>query len=149
MKKLALLSLSIIGSLFIVSCSDDDNTVDTTKPTIEIVSPTDHQEVEPGSSFFFKANLSDDSGLASYKIEVHYAEDGHEHKKTFAEEFVFNVSVEVPGQVKTFSAEETIDVPETAKEGHYHIGITVLDTFGNQNQQFTEIYIGHDSDHDH
>ncbi|HLW63517.1 MAG TPA: DUF4625 domain-containing protein, partial [Flavobacterium sp.] len=69
--------------------------------------------------------------------------------KAFAEEFVFDVSVEVPGQVKTFSAEETIDVPETAKEGHYHIGITVLDTFGNQNQQFTEIYIGHDSDHDH
>lgn len=147
MKKIALLNFAFMSFFAITSCSDDDNNADVTKPTIEIVSPTDHTETEPGNSFFFKANLSDDSGLASYKIEVHYAEDGHEHKKTFAEEFVFDVSVEVPGQAKTFSAEETIDVPETAKEGHYHIGITVLDTFGNQNQQFTEIYIGHDHDH--
>ena len=85
--------------------------------------------------------------MASYKIEVHYADDGHEHKKAFAEEFVFDVTEEVPGQSKTFSAEETIDVPENAKEGHYHVGITVLDTFGNQNQQFTEVYIGHEHDH--
>ena len=95
MKKIVLLSFAVIGAFTATSCSDDDNNnIDVTKPNIEIISPASHAEIEPGNSFFFKANISDDSGLASYKIEVHYADDGHEHKKAFAEEFVFDVTEE-------------------------------------------------------
>lgn len=151
MKKIASLSFALIGLLIISSCSDDDNMVaDTTKPTIQIITPTDDQEIEPGSVLNFKADLKDNIGLASYKIEVHSAEDGHQHKATQleAEEFHYDFSAEVPSKSPEFTVEKSINVPEDVKEGHYHVGITVLDVNGNQNQQFIEVFIGDEHDHE-
>ncbi|HUH26044.1 MAG TPA: DUF4625 domain-containing protein [Flavobacterium sp.] len=147
MRKIAILSFVISSFLFIVSCSSD---VDTTKPTIEIVSPTGDQEIALGSVFVFKAHLADNSGLASYKIEVHAANDEHQHKgnnQTFAERFSYEFIGQVPNEAKSFTAEEAIKVPLSVQEGHYHAGITVLDTFGNQNQQFVEVFIGEEHTH--
>ena len=149
MKKLASLSFAIISLIGISSCSDDDAVVDTTKPTIEIISPTDHQEVEPGSVFTVKANLTDNVGLASYKIEIHSAEDGHEHKskQLIAEDFADSIDVEIANKPTTYTLEHAITIPADVAEEHYHVGITVLDVNGNQNQQFVEIFIGHDHSH--
>lgn len=149
MKKIASLSFAIISLLVVSSCSDDDAVVDTTKPTIEILSPTDHQEVEPGSVFTVKANLADNVGLASYKIEIHSAEDGHEHKakQLFAEDFEYSFVGEITNKPATFSVNHPITIPADVAEEHYHVGITVLDVNGNQNQQFVEIFIGHDHSH--
>ena len=149
MKKLASLSFAIISLIGVSSCSDDDAVVDTTKPTIEIISPTDHQEVEPGSVFTVKANLADNVGLASYKIEIHSAEDGHEHKakQLDDEHYEYAFTGEVPNKATTYALEHAINIPGSAPEEHYHVGITVLDVNGNQNQQFVEIFIGHDHHH--
>ncbi|WLD24440.1 DUF4625 domain-containing protein [Flavobacterium dauae] len=155
MKKLASLSFAIISLIGISSCSNDDTTagtesiIDTTKPTIQIITPTDDQEIEPGSVLNFKADLKDNIGLASYKVEVHSAEDGHQHKakQLEAEEFHYDFSAEVSSKSPEFTVEKSINVPEDVKEGHYHVGITVLDVNGNQNQQFVEIFIGHDHEH--
>ena len=149
MKKLASLSFAIISLIGISSCSDDDAVVDTTKPTIEIITPTDHQEVEPGSVFTVKANLADNVGLASYKIEIHSAEDGHEHKakQLHDEHYEYAFTGEVPNKATTYALEHAINIPVDAPEEHYHVGITVLDVNGNQNQQFVEIFIGHDHHH--
>jgi len=149
MKKLASLSFAIISLIGISSCSDDDAVVDTTKPTIEITTPTDHQEVEPGSVFTVKANLADNVGLASYKIEIHSAEDGHEHKakQLHDEHYEYAFTGEVPNKATTYTLEHSINIPADAPEEHYHVGITVLDVNGNQNQQFVEIFIGHDHEH--
>ena len=47
-------------SFAVVSCSSDSSSdLDTTKPTIAIERPTDHQEVEPGSQLNIKALLQD------------------------------------------------------------------------------------------
>ncbi|MEG0917802.1 MAG: DUF4625 domain-containing protein [Myroides sp.] len=149
MKKLASLSLAIISLIGVSSCSDDDAVVDTTKPTIEIISPTDHQEVEPGSVFTVKANLTDNVGLASYKIEIHSAEDGHEHKskQLLVEDFEYSFVGEIANKPTTYTLEHAITIPADVAEEHYHVGITVLDVNGNQNQQFVEIFIGHDHSH--
>lgn len=149
MKKLASLSFAIISLIGISSCSDDDAVVDTTKPTIEIISPTDHQEVEPGSVFTVKANLADNVGLASYKIEIHSAEDGHEHKakQLLATDFEYSFVGEIANKPTAYNLEHAITIPADAAEEHYHVGITVLDVNGNQNQQFVEIFIGHDHHH--
>src|SRR5690606_8542497 len=97
----------------------------------------------------FKADLKDNIGLASYKVEVHSAEDGHQHKakQLEAEEFHYDFSAEVSSKSPEFTVEKSINVPEDVKEGHYHVGITVLDVNGNQNQQFVEIFIVHDHEH--
>lgn len=149
MKKLASLSFAIISLIGVSSCSDDDTVIDTTKPTIEIITPTDHQEVHPGSVFTVKANLADNVGLASYKIEIHSAEDGHEHKakQLLATDFEYSFVGEVPNKATTYTLEHAITIPADAAEEHYHVGITVLDVNGNQNQQFVEIFIGHDHEH--
>lgn len=149
MKKLASLSFAIISLIVVSSCSDDDEVVDTTKPTIEIISPTDHQEVEPGSVLTVKANLADNVGLASYKIEIHSAEDGHEHKakQILAEDFEYSSVNEVPGKTATYTVNHAITIPADVAEEHYHVGITVIDVNGNQNQQFVEIFIGHEDNH--
>jgi len=149
MKKLASLSFAIISLIGVSSCSDDDAVVDTTKPTIEIITPTDHQEVEPGSVFTVKANLTDNVGLASYKIEIHSAEDGHEHKakQLLAEDFEYSFVGEIANKPTAYTLEHAITIPADVAEEHYHVGITVLDVNGNQNQQFVEIFIGHDHSH--
>lgn len=149
MKKLASLSFAIISLIVVSSCSDDDAVVDTTKPNIEIITPTDHQEVEPGSVFTVKANLTDNVGLTSYKIEIHSAEDGHEHKakQLLAEDFEYSFVGEIANKPTAYTLEHAITIPADVAEEHYHVGITVLDVNGNQNQQFVEIFIGHDHSH--
>lgn len=144
MKNILKLSLAVLSLISIVSCSDDE--MDTQKPTVQILTPTNHQEIEPGAVINLKAVLTDNEGLASYKIEIHSGEDGHEHKAK-SQDFSYSVVKQVTGNAKTFDVIETIKVPEDAKEEHYHLGITVLDVNGNQNQQFVEIFIGHEHEH--
>ncbi|UUV20136.1 DUF4625 domain-containing protein [Paenimyroides aestuarii] len=149
MKKLVSLSFALVSLIAISSCSDDDAVVDTTKPTVEILAPTDHQEVEPGSVLNIKANLADNVGLASYKIEIHSAEDGHEHKakQLLAADFEYNSVQEVSGNATNHSVDHNVSIPTDVAEEHYHVGITVIDVNGNQNQQFVEVFIGHDHQH--
>lgn len=139
-KYIALAFVSIVA----VSCSSDED-IDTIKPEITIITPTDHQEVEPGTPLSFKANLKDNVGLASYKIEIHSAEDGHQHRN---EEIAF--SYETVGSLSGTMQllEKDIPVPANVLDGHYHVGIFVIDTAGNQNQQFIEVFIGEDH-HEH
>ncbi|WP_448606427.1 DUF4625 domain-containing protein [Paenimyroides ceti] len=142
-----------LSGLTFVSCSDDDsNSLDTEKPTVQIVSPTVDQEIEPGTSISLKALLSDNEALASYKLEVHSAEDGHQHKVSTAVnavEFHYEQSFTIENGSKTFEVNQQIPVPADAKEGHYHVGVFCIDKAGNQNQQFIEIYIGEEHDHAH
>lgn len=151
MKKIINLSFAVLSFVSIVSCSDDDAVVDTTKPTVNIISPTDHQEIEPGTTLNFKAALADNVGLKSYKIEIHSAEDGHEHAHkgnvTLGTDFEYQVTNDVPNVVKTFEVNQAISIPADAAEEHYHVGITVIDVNGNQNQQFVEVFIGHEHAH--
>ena len=151
MKKIVNLSFAFLSFVSIVSCSDDDTVADTTKPTVNIITPTDHQEVEPGTTLNFKAALADNVGLKSYKIEIHSAEDGHEHQHKnnaiYANDFEYHVTNDVPNSVKDFEVNQAISIPADAAEEHYHVGITVIDVNGNQNQQFVEIFIGHEHVH--
>jgi len=151
MKKIISLTFAIITFLSITSCSDDDTVADTTKPTVNIITPTDHQEVAPGTTLNFKAALADNVGLKSYKIEIHSADDGHEHKnkvvKTAEENFEYSIVKEVSNEAKDFEVNQEIDIPANVTEAHYHVGIIVIDVNGNQNQQFVEIFIGHEHEH--
>lgn len=139
-KYIALFIVSIIA----ISCSSSDD-LDTTKPVVTIEEPIGHQEIEPGTSINFKALVSDDSQLASYKIEIHGSEDGHQHRSEhvdFTYEFVGSLS----GTSEVI--QKSIEVPSNVEHGHYHVGLFVIDASGNQNQQFVEVYIGEEN-HQH
>ncbi|MBE7641245.1 DUF4625 domain-containing protein [Salegentibacter sp. BLCTC] len=158
---------SITATLFLASCSeDDDNVIDTEAPEIVISDPVDGEEIAPGGEVHFDALLTDNTELASYKVEIHNAFDGHTHAiakqeghkdNPWSYSEVFEIE---PGQ-KSFEAHHHIPVPaeingEHISEGHYHFGLFVTDAAGNESQAFLELHIegdhdgdGNDHDHDH
>ncbi|UYW01219.1 DUF4625 domain-containing protein [Flavobacterium agricola] len=154
MKNIAFTFLALTTFLF-ASCSSDDAT-DTEKPTIVLLSPADHAEFEMGSTIQVEALLTDNDALASYKIEIHSAEDGHSHSHARATTnyFQYEETVVLSTNPKVYELQHAVTIPllqndEPLTDGHYHLGIFVLDKSGNQAQVFTEIYIGADDEHHH
>lgn len=138
-----------LSSVFILSCSDDDVTLDTEKPSILLAKPTDDQHYHLGDIIDVEALLKDNLELSSYKIDIHSA-DGHHHRTANLKwEYKFEESI--PNGKKEFVMKHAITIPETGIiEGDYHFGIMVIDKAGNQQTKYIEIEVGHgDHDHDH
>ena len=149
MKKTAYLFFASV-LISATSCSKEVNSLDTQKPTVQIQSPTNHQEIPLQSVLQVKALLKDNAALASYKIEIHSAEDGHQHRpnsSTAAVDFHYEETFTVDTAVSELMVQQSINIPANAKEQHYHVGLFVLDKAGNQNQQFVEIFIGEEHSH--
>jgi len=141
MKKYKLIyAFAFIATLF--SCSSDDNSVtDTEKPTIVINAPTDEQELHVGEEIHTNISFSDNVELASYKIDIHFAGDGHAHRQ-MQDDFI-EWSYETAGIISGKNDEIALDImiPENVKEGHYHFGVYALDKAGNQTVQWIELDI--------
>lgn len=150
MKKLFKTSLFAASALFLfASCSDDDTILDTTKPIIELAKPSDHQEFEFGDVITVQALLKDDVELGSYKIDIHSAGDGHQHRSAAvaSEGWSHNEIVDISGK-KEHVLNKPIQIPTgDYTEGHYHLGIILIDKAGNETQTFIEIVIGEDHHH--
>ncbi|TLX77063.1 DUF4625 domain-containing protein [Labilibacter sediminis] len=147
MKYTAILTALIL--LLFASCNNDD--IDTTKPEIEIIKPVaaegeDHIEFHQGDSFDFESKFTDNLELKSYKVEIHYNGDGHEHgaqtKSATAEDHV-EWDQEWTGDLdgKEDVAKITMEVPENAEPGEYHLGVYCFDAAGNETQAFIEIHV--------
>ncbi|WP_424492383.1 DUF4625 domain-containing protein [Salinimicrobium sp. GXAS 041] len=151
---------SITASLFLASCSEDDDVIiDTEAPEISIAEPHDEEEIAPGGEIHFDALFTDNVELASYKIEIHSAFDGHTHAMTKQEDhqdnpWSYSEVYTIENGQTSFEAHHHIPVPaeiggEAISEGHYHFGVYVTDAAGNEEQAFLEIHIaGNHDDHD-
>lgn len=156
MKKILFKTSFIAILLNFIACSneDDNGNLDTQKPTIEIIKPTDHAEFMPGDVLNLEAILQDNVGLASYKIEIHAETDGHTHEKFNKKhededhaDWLYTETQTIDANISTLEIHKNITIPTTIQnlpitEGHYHLGIYVIDTSGNEQQQFIEIAIG-------
>lgn len=155
MKKYIIASLTIISAITFQSCSsDDDNgSVDTEKPVIILNEPTDHEAFLPGGEIHLDADFSDNVELGAYKIEIHSAADGHEHKNGNAVgEWFYSETNQIEAGLRNTSIHKHIDIPTEVDgvpivEGHYHLGIFLTDKAGNEQQLFIEIVVGEDHDH--
>lgn len=135
MKKLINLSLVAI-SLFFIACNDDETVLDTEKPIVIINSPTANEEIDSGEQMDLNATFTDNVELATYKVEIHFGGDGHEHKTLNNEhedhiEWNYQTTGVLNGQADTIQLQ--IDVPEKAEEGLYHLGVYAIDKAGNEN----------------
>ena len=151
MKNITLYAFTIVSLLF-ASCSNDD-AADTEKPVIVLVEPIVPEGFKPGSEIHVEGILTDNDGLASYKIEIHGAEDGHTHNhaRTATNYFHYEQTITLAEFPKVHEMKHEILIPtiqnnEALSTGHYHLGIFALDKSGNQEQVFIEIYIGEDAD---
>lgn len=141
--------LSLVLVFIFVSCSsDDDNVLDTVAPGITIVEPHDHEEFEPGETIHVEINFTDNVQLASYKIDIHYAGDGHTHGVVPFDSNVEWTYIEEGDLTGTaFTLHAHIDIPTTIngspiKEGDYHFGVFALDAAGNETVVWIEIEVG-------
>lgn len=159
----------LIAALFvaatIVSCNKEG---DTTKPTIELYEPEDGEVFAAGGEICVEMDLSDDTALASFKIDVHNAFDGHEHTTEDSKSsddddyntdtdnaFSYNktsedLGIDISGLKNSFQHIH-LEIPETAAHGDYHLMIYCYDTEGNESYVARSISIDDEasSDHDH
>jgi hypothetical protein len=141
MKNLKIISLCSL--LFLVlSCSkDDDGGQDTVPPQITITEPTDHKMFEGGSLIQAQIELYDHGGLASYKVEIHAADDEHGHGVQIQQETWEYVTHGNLPLSYNHTLQLDIPIPEDVLSGEYHFVVFVLDTSGNQQVEWVEILI--------
>lgn len=139
MKNIHLILILLIG-IFLTSCSNDDDNADTTPPTITIIEPHEDEIFDAGTTMHAEITFSDNVELASYKIDIHHAGDGHGHGgRNIMEEWDYEVEGALFGEDYTLHSE--IAIPEDAEEGEYHFGVFALDTSGNETVVWSEIII--------
>ena len=137
-----------IAALFISSCSDDDTTLDTTKPEINLISPKDDAHFHLGDDVLIEAILKDETELSTVKVEIHSASDGHQHK-TADVNWEYDAEIAIPAGTKEYTLSHKVAIPaEGIKDGHYHLGLFLIDKAGNQTQTFIEIDVV-DENHEH
>ena len=148
----ALLAVSL---LFLVSCSDDEQT-DTIKPEINMdvagAFPQPCDTLYRGESFTFKAEFTDNVELGAYNLELHHNFDHHTHgshvetcpvhpDKDPVNPFYLNQNYDIPAGSSTYTAEVEIDIPADVDTGDYHFMVKVTDREGWQGWQSVSVKI--------
>lgn len=150
MKKSLYISLALIAFPLFTSCNDDDDKgKDTQGPKITLYTPADGQHMHKGDELIVKFQLADESGIQSYKLDIHSAA-GHTHEHddhvhTRAEELknwsYQKVYTDMKGQKEADVQLDLGKVPTDIKGGDYHLGVLATDSFGNETQHFITIEV--------
>jgi len=147
MKQISILIMVLAFWAVVSSCEKNDN--DTTKPVIELHEPADGDTLFIGYGVHLEMDLSDDTGLKSYKIDIHSDFDGHGHTKSAKDEeaWTFTRSWDVSGSRNTRVHHHEIMVPATVNgkpiaEGDYHFTVYCTDVAGNESYAVREVVIG-------
>ncbi len=153
MKKLRLLlSITLVASLIFVSCDDDDDTKDTTKPTVTNLEAGHDGEMHIGEGLHLEFDVEDNDVLDYYSVEIHAGEEGAEEAETgwkYEEEFD-----EIHNKRNYTVHHHDIIIPEDIEEGEYHFHLRVIDMSGNVTLIEKHLHATHeevegDNDHDH
>lgn len=155
-KFFTLLAVALVSVVSFASCSDDDD-VDNTAPTINLVAPAEGAILKIGGDVHFDAEFADDVLLGSYRVEIHNDFDGHSHTKSALAEgetvdFTFDKAWSFSGQKNADVHHHEIVIPENATPGKYHMMVYCLDAAGNETHVVRNIVLSHDGeddDHDH
>lgn len=170
MKNRVLLLATVVAMMFgFVSCQKEK---DTEKAKINLIAPEEHEAIKPGSDVHFEVELSDNEALGSYKVNIHYAGDGHTHisprrqaensvefGQTWLEQDFINAGEReaIEGKLSAHIHHHHITIPadingKQLKEGHYHFMVYCTDKAGNEAFVAREIeisYSAEEHDHDH
>lgn len=148
MRKILLFTLSLALLGFVSqSCSSDDGTE---KPVISNLKPTEGENLQIGKNIDFAADVSAESGLKSYKIDIHNDFDGHGHTKGIEDSVAFSYTKiwttdktggeSLLGKQKASLLHNEIEIPTSldgkpVRTGNYHFILYVVDQDGNETMQ--------------
>ena len=133
---MCLLALCLLG----LTACDDDEKGDVTKPVIDLTEPEEGAVLQTGNpnGVHFEMNLSDDTMLKSYKINIHNNFDHHGHGSRAAEgettAFTFDKVYDLSGLKNAKIHHHDIKIPANATPGDYHLMIFCTDAAGNQTE---------------
>jgi len=143
MKKALILFACIFSLIFSVSCENEEK--DTELPVI-MMNGTEHfpqncDTVFIGESFTFSARFTDNYELGSYTIDIHHNFDHHSHStdvadcpaepvKSATNPFLLIEQLDMPDGINEYDASLTIEIPEGADPGDYHMMVRLTDKTG-------------------
>ncbi len=157
MKTIVISTLVVFSTLFITSCSsDDEGGVDETKPEItlnyEDGFPQPCTQLQRGESYTFRAKVSDNVALASYSLNIHDNFDHHTHDDQEVDcplnpiqealsPFIFMQNYSIEGGLAEYEIMIILSIPNDADTGDYHCAFSVTDTTGWQSRTSVDIKI--------
>lgn len=146
MKKINITFMFFLAVVLLNSCSSDNsNSNDTTKPTIDLAItggfPTSCSTIARGTTIPFKALFKDNDQLGSYSINIHHNFDHHSHDtevdvcefdviKTPINPWVKTLTFQIPTNLTEYTAMQQIDIPSDIEPGDYHFMIQLTDING-------------------
>ncbi|TRZ42864.1 DUF4625 domain-containing protein [Robertkochia solimangrovi] len=156
MKRIQYFIVSIIG-MMLLACSGDDSVIkDEEKPTISLNYidgfPQTCSVLKRGSSYDFRALVTDNFELASYSIDIHHNFDHHTHDdqgvnceleavKTAVNPLIYMENYMIEGGVDEYEIIVTVEIPEDVDTGDYHCQYSVTDKTGWQGRTSIDIKI--------
>ena len=157
MKKILLFTLSFALLSFVFqSCSSDNGT---DKPEISNLEPTEGELLQIGNNIHFSADISAQSGLKSYKVDIHNNFDGHAHTKGIQDSIAYSFNKiwttdktdgeSLLGKKNTTLHHHEIEIPafvegKPVRTGKYHFILYVVDQEGNETMQARNIVLTYD-----
>ena len=145
MKKIKTLTVFVISLFALVSCSSDNNEIDTEYPVIDISAsnafPIQCSEITRGQKITFRAKFTDNAALGSYSLDIHHNFDHHTHStevnncapepvKKPVNPMLYINSVTIPNGQKSYEAVQEITIPTDIDPGDYHFMIRLTDKEG-------------------
>ena len=156
MKRIALITL-VFGSLFIASCSSDNDSVkDEERPTITVDYsagfPQGCETLQRGETYTFTARVTDNLALASYSLDLHHNFDHHTHDdqgatcdlepvKTAVNPLIYMENFSLDNSPTEYEIQIEVSIPEDIDTGDYHCAYSVTDETGWQSRTSIDIEI--------
>ena len=149
--------LIAFSMLFLASCSSsDDSSVDEEKPTITVNYaggfPQACETLERGETYTFRAQVTDNLGLAAYSLNIHHNFDHHTHDdqgaqceleetKAAVNPMIYIENFDTPSGTTDYEISISITIPEDVDPGDYHCSYSVTDVTGWQSRTSVDIKI--------
>jgi hypothetical protein len=134
--EIIIILLTVVGIIILNSCSEDDEIVDETPPTISNleVGLNNSKTVHQGGELHIEFDAADNEELSRYEVHIHAEEKSSLAQWEFENTWNFE-----PGLKNTLVHHHEIMVPQDAALGHYHFHLMLVDASGNSTSVETEI----------
>ena len=152
-------SFIILVTIFMFGActSDDDVDKDLEKPTISVNYtggfPQGCAELQRGNTYVFRAQVTDNTALAAYSLNLHHNFDHHTHDdqgavcdlepiKTAVNPLLYLENFQIDeDDVKVYEIQIQVTIPDDIDTGDYHCAYSVTDQTGWQSRTSIDIKI--------